>query len=181
MANPFEIVVQKMIDLGFYNFLFPFIITAAIMFALLKKSKVLGDSVQLNAVVALSVAFLIFGFPVLAGISLATPLATFFTQITVWVLIGFVGFLFASFFYPDLTGFLAKTMNTRSMLSVGLALGITLMVTSGLITVFSGNLNAEPKPGAPPSPPADVILVISAVVIFVVIILVASSIYTIRK
>lgn len=168
-----------MIELGFYDFLFPFIITAALLFALLRKSKVLGESVQLNGVVALSIAFLVFGFPVLAGISLATPLATFFTQATVWVLIGVVGLLLASFFYPDLMGFLSKMMTSRSLLSAMLALAIALMVTSGLVTVFTGGL--QEKPGGPPSPPVDVLIVSSAVIIFVVIILVASTVYSIKK
>ncbi len=181
MANPFEIVVQQLIDLGFYNFLFPFIITAALFFALLKKSKILGESVSINAAVSLSVAFLVFGFPVLAGISLATPLATFFTQVTVWILIIVVGLVFASFFYPDLTGFLSKMITSRTMLFEMITLGVALMIISGLVITFSGQLSDTPRPGQPPGPPLDVALISAAVIIFVVIILIASSIASIRK
>lgn len=151
------------------------------LFALLKKSKILGESVPTNAVVALSVAFMVFGFPVIAGVSLETPLATFFTQATVFAMLLTVGLLLSSFFYPDLLGFLSKVMTSRSMLSAGIALGLALMVTSGMVVVFTGNLNAPPKPGQAPGPPVDVIVVAASIIIFVVIILVASSLYSIKK
>ena len=180
MPNPFEIVIDQMINLGFYKYLFPFIITAALFFAMLKKSKLMGDSTQLNAIISLSVAFLVFGFPVLAGISLETPFSAFFTQATVWILVLSLGFLMASFFYPDLLGFLKEAITTRSMLSAMIAIGVSLMVTSGLVTVFTGSLSASEKPGAPPSAPRDVILISSSIIIFVVLILIAASAYRIR-
>jgi hypothetical protein len=172
--NPFEMIVNKLIALGFYDFLFPFIITSAIFYALLRKSKVFGESAFINAAISLSIALLIFGFPVIAGISLATPLSTFFTQATVWILIIAIGFLLASFFYPDLTKVLLETFKRRTTLMMMLAIGITLFITSGLLSVFTSGLFA-PRAGAP-SPPLDIILIAAGLIIFVVLIIIATAI-----
>jgi hypothetical protein len=174
--NPFELVINKMISLGFYDFLFPFIITSAIFYALLRKSKVFGESIFINAVIALSIALLIFGFPVIAGISLASPLSTFFAQATVWILILFIGVLLASFFYPDLTKVLLETFRRRTTLMMMITIGIVLFITSGLLSVFTFGFGAPPKPGAPPGPPVDVIAIAVALSIFIVLLIVASTI-----
>lgn len=176
MSSPFEIVVQNMVNLGFYNFIFPFIITSAIFYALLRRSKVFGESIVVNAVVSLSIAFMIFGYPVIAGVSLATPLATFFTQATVWLLIIFVGIIIASLFYPNLSDMLTKQMTHRTTLFMMIALAIALFVTSGLVTVFTGTFNKPVTPGSPPSIPTDVILIAAGLIIFIVLLLIATAI-----
>ena len=174
MAGPFEIVVQKLIDLGFYNFLFPFIITAAIFYALLRRAKIFGESLTVNAVISISIAFLIFGYPVIAGVSLTTPLSTFFTQATVWLLIVFVGAIIASLFYPNFSEMLIKQFTHRTTFYAMIVLGIALFVTSGLLTVFT--TPPPTTPGAPPGPPTDVILIAAGLIIFIVLLFVASAI-----
>ncbi len=174
MANPFEIVIQKLISLGFYDFLFPFIITAAIFYALLRKTKVLGESPAVNAALALSVAFLIFGYPVIVGFALGSSLSVFFTQGTVFILILLMGFLVASFFYPDLGKFLSEAFTRRTTLMAMVALAIALFVTSGLVNVFTFGAG-QPQPGSPPSAPVDVITISSAIIIFVVLIIIAAA------
>lgn len=180
MADPFTLVVEQMIKLGFYNFVFPFMITAALFYALFRKSKILGESVVINGVVALSIAFLIFGYPVIAGISLATPLATFFTQATVWILILVIGMVFASIFYPDLGKMLLDQFTKRTTLYQMLALAVALFITSGLVvTLIQGASGPPAKPGEvkPPAPPADVVLIASALIIFLVLLMIAASIF----
>jgi hypothetical protein len=175
MQSPFEILVQRLIDLGFYDFLFPFLITSALFYALLKKSKVISDSPVVNATLALSVAFLILGFPYLAGISLATPLSSFFTHTTIWILIFCVGILIAGMFYPDLGRFLTEYFIERKsrFFYVLLVIGILTFVTSGLYTAFIGMYKA-PKPGAPPVPPFDVVITAAALIIFTVVLMIAT-------
>lgn len=174
MTTPFELVVRKMIDLGFYDFVFPFIITSAIFYALLKRSRFLGESVATNAVIALSIAFLIFGFPVIVGFSLATPLSTFFTQATVWILIFIIGMVMASIFYPDFLKLLAETFTKRTTVYEMIAIAVALMITSGLVGVFTQAF--APAPGVLAAP-RDVIIIIAGIIIFVILILIAASIF----
>lgn len=176
MTNIFQPVVEKLIDLGFYEFFFPWLITAAIFFGLLKKSKVLGEGVVLNGVVALSIAFLIFGFPVISGFSLALPISSFFTQATAIILFIFMGLLLASMFVPDLRDFLGKAFTRRTILWEMLALGLTLFITSTLISVFWFQAGKPTQPGAPPAPPTDIITIATGVIIFVVLLIIASAV-----
>jgi len=172
MADIFQPFIQKLVDLGFYNFFFPWIITTAIMYGLLKKSKVFGDSAMMNGTISLSISFLVIGFPLIFGNPsvFALPMATFFTQATVIVLFLAVGFLMASFFYPNLTSYLSSVMKHRSILAAMIALALGLFITSGLIQILIGGYGKPSKTG----PPLDVITITSGIVIFVVVIIIAT-------
>jgi len=176
MVTPFETVVKMMVSLGFYDFLFPFVISAAIFYALLKRSKMLGDSVVVNAVVSLSMAFMILGFPVLAGFALGTELSVFFTQAIVFILVFVVGMIIASLFYPDLPKMLAEQFTRRTTMFEMLAVGIALFITSGLVIVFTQGLSSRPgEELARPVASPDIVLIVSTIVIFVVLIMIAAS------
>jgi len=175
VASLFEPVVRFMIEKGFYSFLFPWIITSAILYGLLRKSKIFGESAAVNGAISISVAFLIMGFPLIAQFNLALPFSTFFVQATVFFLILVVGLLFASLFYPDLTKFLMEKFTRRTTLGILIILGIAIFITSGLVGVFTFSLTAPPEPGKP-SPPLDFTILAGGVIIFMVLIVVAGSI-----
>lgn len=176
MADIFQPFIQKLVDFGFYSFFFPWIVTTAIMYGLLRKSKVFGDSATMNGTIALSVAFLIIGFPLLFGnpTVFALPLATFFTQATVVILFLAVGFIMASFFYPNLTGFLTGAMKHRSLLGAMIAVAFGLFITSGLLNILLSNFNRPSPTGEQTGPPLDVVTISSGIVIFVVVIIIAT-------
>lgn len=181
MADPtvFEVVIQKMIELGFYNYLFPFLITSVIMYALFRKSRVISDSAAINGVVALSIGLLVFGFPVLVGVTFGTELSTFFTQATVWILILVMAGIIAAVFYPDLFKMLEEQMTkSKTFLFVMLAVAIAIFVTSGLFNVFTqpGNPLVTGKESQQPGPPTDVVIMIAALIIFMVMIIIAALI-----
>ena len=182
MADLFQPIIQKLIDLGFYNFFFPFLVAAALFFGLLKKSKILGDSAVINGVVSLSLAFLIMGFPVIFGQPsfFKLPLSSFFTQATVVLLFFVMAFIGASFFYPDMGKFVADAFKHRTMMTIMIAIAFGLLFTSGLINVLFVGLN-------PPSsatggnqqagkPPFDVIIIVAGIIIFMIMIIIAASI-----
>ena len=171
MANVFETVIQKLIDVGFYDLLI-FVISLTIFYAVLRKVKILGESPVVNAALAFSIAFLIFGYPVIVGFSLTLPLVTFFTQSFVWILIFFIGFLIASFFYPDLPKFLAEKFTSRSMISIAITIGLASVIISGLIAVLWATPPAEGGIGIP----FDTVITAAGVIIFVILLIVAASV-----
>ena len=173
MENIFEILITKLIEVGFYDLLI-FVISLTLFYTLLRKVKVFGESPVVVAVLAFSIAFLIFGFPVIVGFSLTLPLVTFFTHSFIWILMLFIGILIASFFYPDLPKFLAEKFTTRSMLFIGVAIGITSVIISGLIAVFWATPPGEGRIQVP----FDTVVAAAGVIIFVVLILLASQIAT---
>src|SRR5437867_5986972 len=144
MADIFATGIQFLSDLGFYNFFFPFILFVALFYALFKKSMLLGDSPILNATVSIVIAFMILDYGVLLNFNLHTPLATFFTMATVFILFIMVGFLLASFFYPNLQEFLSSVFVRRGTLFGMIIVGLTVMIASGLITFLTTRPPAQP-------------------------------------
>jgi predicted neutral ceramidase superfamily lipid hydrolase len=172
MADLFKETITKMIDLGIFN-IFLFCLALAIFYAIIRKSKIFGENIAVNGVIAAMAAFFIFAFPSIFGADLITPMSKFFTQGLTMILFIIFGFIAASLFYPNLPGMLAKQFERRSTLYIMIALGITLFVTSGLIAAFT--TSPPPKPGTV-GPPTDIILVAAGVIIFIVVLIVASSI-----
>jgi hypothetical protein len=174
MENVFEVVVKKLLEVGFYDLLL-FIFSLTLFYAILKKVKILGESPLINAVVAFTIAFLIFGFPVIVGFSLTLPLVTFFTHSFVCILMFFLGFLIASFFYPDLPKFLAEKFTSRSVMWIGIAIGISVAIISGLISVFFATPTGT-EGGI--KIPMDTVITAAGVIIFVILLIIAGSIAT---
>lgn len=136
MPDIFRPIAEKLIDLGILGFLLPWLITAAIFWGLLKKSK-LFDSAIINAIIALSASFFLWGFLVGGtAIDLGKPLAVFMAQGTILIIILIFGLIAASTFYPDLNKTLGETFKTRSAMFVLIAAFFILFFTSGLYKVF---------------------------------------------
>ncbi len=102
MANVFQLAVERLIELGFYNFLLPFILFTTLMYAVLKKTKVLGDSIIVHAIISLSAGLMIFGLPVIVGYNITESLTAFVSQVTIVILVLMMGFIVAGFFYKDI-------------------------------------------------------------------------------
>ncbi len=179
--GPFEALAQKLIELHFHDFLLPALITATILYGLLRKTKILGDSPVINGVLSLSIAFLIFIFPQITGIALGGPLASFFTQAMVWILIILVGILLASFFYPNLTKMLTELFTRRTTFYIMIALGIALFITSGLLTAMIGGVRLGARApsnetAAPTTTHIDIIIMAVGLILFIILIMIASAI-----
>ncbi|MBI2547549.1 MAG: hypothetical protein HYW23_03835 [Candidatus Aenigmarchaeota archaeon] len=102
MANIFQIVVERLLGIGFYNFLLPFILLSTVLYAVLRKTQLLGDSVALHAIISIAVGLFVFGSPVILGTSLTVPLTSFLTQGVIIILALVFGFLISGLFYPTL-------------------------------------------------------------------------------
>ena len=174
MADIFIPIIKNMLDLGFGN-IFIFMISSAIFFALIKKSQIFGQSDFINGVISLVAAFLVFWFPAIFGANIVTPMSAFFTQATTLMLFLIIGILIASLFYPDLPKMLAAQFTHRTTLYEMLALGVVLLLTSGLLTAFQAPSSAPQKPGEARSP-TDVVVITIGLILFVVILIIGSAI-----
>ncbi len=75
-----ENIIKSLQGLGFFSFIIPFVLTTAIVYGLLRKSKIFGEpekNVAVNATIAISIGFLVCAAPILAGIDIKTYLAKF--------------------------------------------------------------------------------------------------------
>jgi uncharacterized membrane protein YidH (DUF202 family) len=163
-------IVKQFTDSFSSVLIFVFIFT--IFYAMLRKSKMLGESALMNGVTAFVIAFMVTWFSV-TYMSLATPLSVFFAQGTALLMFVIFGIIAASVFYPDLPKVLGE-FKTRSILWIMIIFGILLFVTSGLISVFWAQASQPPKPGEV-RPSTDVIVVSAVILIFVVVLTVAAA------
>lgn len=147
MADLFTPIIKKVLDLGFGN-LFIFIFTLAVVYAIFRKAKFLGESEVVNGILSFIIAFAVaFWFPLLTGVSLLTSITLLFTQAMGILLFLIIAFLFASFFYPDLPKMLAEQFTRRTVLYEFIAVAIALFVTSALATTLFVSLKIPGKSG----------------------------------
>jgi len=171
MENLFATVISKMVDVGMYDLMI-FAFALALFYAILTRAKILGESKYINGTIAFVISFFIFGYPVIVGYSLVAPFASFFTQTTVFIMVFLVAFMVASFFYPDLPGFLTKTFTTRGMLMNAIAIGIAIAVISGAVSVL---WNAPKGNEGLPSAPSELPVMAAGVVVAILLLIVAGS------
>lgn len=150
MVNVFEIAVQRLIDLGFYNFVLPFILFVTIFYAVMRKSKFLGESEVINGLVSFIIGLFIFGMPVILGQSMTVPLSTFLTQSAVAMLVFTIGFLISSFFYPNLMEALPSIFKVPGPATWIIWVVVIFAIMFGVFSV-SGNFisNAVSEAGIP--------------------------------
>lgn len=173
MVNIFQIAVERLVEVGFYNFLLPFILFTTVLYAVLKKTQILGDSAVIHGIVSVTAGLFIFGVPVILGTSLLQPLTTFLTQATLAILVFVVGFLIASFFYPNI---MEKIPEIFKPPGPGGWLVWTVVGLSAIVGMFAfvfGPIrNAIRNSGLP----GDLVtLTIALAVIFIILLIVANS------
>lgn len=146
MPDLFTPIIQKLQDIGALNFLFPYILTSAIFYGLLRKSKIFGDpetNVAVNGVVALVAAFMVLAYPIVSGVSLEGLFPPFFMQSLVALLVFMIALMIAGMFLPeDLPKHLAENVFKGNMglaiVFVGVIIGILILFLSGLSDVLLG-------------------------------------------
>jgi|FaiFalDrversion2_1042247.scaffolds.fasta_scaffold03747_1 hypothetical protein len=175
MVSPIESVIKNFLSLGVYDvILFAFI--SALFYGVLRKSKILGDSAVLNGIVAIGVAFLFLGYPIITGApSLLANIVTFFTQVSIIAIIFLISFLIASFFYPNLTEMLTKTFTHRTTLFALVALGFILFLISGVAEILWQPMLKPPSPSST-NIPKNITLFIAGISVFIFMLIIAASV-----
>jgi hypothetical protein len=134
----FPEIIQKLSQLGFYNFLLPFIIVSAIVYALLRKTKVLGESPLINGIVSVAVGFFIFAVPVLTGTGgFGQPMSNFFSQLIVIVLIIAFGLLITGLFVPNLMEKMTEWMKGGWIIWVIIIIVVVIAISSGMFSFIA--------------------------------------------
>ena len=144
MPTFFETAILKLQSLGFFTFLLPFILTAAVIYGGLRRAQLFGEperNVAVNAIVAFVISLFVWAAPIILGIDIETKLSSFFIQgfsVSLIVLIALV--LAGMFFPPDLAKSLGDKIKAPyfwgGIIIVALIVGGVIMVSSGLATVL---------------------------------------------
>jgi hypothetical protein len=117
MASPFETLVANLNHLGFFGFLLPWVLTFAIFYGLLVKSKAMGEDQKIIGVVSIVAAFFVIGF---GGVALGTFLKTIFGTAAM-VLTG----ILITIMFVGMSGYdVSKLAESKYLLVGGLSIGI---------------------------------------------------------
>ncbi|MBU5688353.1 MAG: hypothetical protein KQA41_00235 [Candidatus Aenigmarchaeota archaeon] len=170
MPDVFRNVILKLNEIGAFNFLFPFMLTSAIFYGLLRKSKIFGaDSdrnVALNGVIALTAAFMVWAFPVINGVDIQAHLSAFFMQGMVVMLVLMVGLMIAGMIFPEnISEKLWEIWKGRStpttIFLIAIIVGIVVFITSGLVSLFL-------TPDMLAVIPSDILLTLGLVLVMII-------------
>ena len=154
-----------------YNLLI-FAFALGVLFTILKRIKIFGESTLVNGIISFSIAFMVFGYPVIIGYSLITPFVSMFAQATAVMLILGVALLITNFFYPDLPKFLAARFTSRGALTAAIAIAVIIALTSGAANVI---INSPKSSAGAPSVPTELAIMVGIVIILILVLLVAST------
>jgi hypothetical protein len=146
MPDLFVDVIKKLQDIGAFNFLFPYILTSAIFYGLLRKSQIFGEpekNVAVNGIVAIVAALMVLAYPILSGVSIEGLLPPFFAQALVVTLVFMVALMIMGMFLPpDLPNVLSQGLlqgnKSGAVLLVGIFFGFLVLFLSGLGNVLLG-------------------------------------------
>jgi len=146
MADLFTAVIEKLQQIGAFNFLFPYILTSAIFYGLLRKSQIFGkpdENVAVNGIVSIVAALMVLAYPILSGVSIEGLLPPFFAQGLVVTLVFMIALMIMGMFLPpDLPKVLSENLlkgnKMGAMLIVGIFFGFLILFLSGLGNVLLG-------------------------------------------
>src|SRR3989344_5124420 len=178
MATPFDFVITNLKDLGFFQFLLPFMMSSAIFYGFFRKSKVFGDperNVGVNAVVSLGASFMVWAAPILLGIDISTNLSLFFLQgFSAVLLFSIVAVIATMFLGEDLPEQLSKRFKGSPawfsvFLIAGIIFAIIIFLSSGLVGIFFGGTGGTGGAGGTGGLSSDVTSMAFTIIILVVL------------
>ncbi len=175
MANIFQIAVERLVEVGFYNFLLPFILFTTLLYAVLTKTKVLGESPVIIGIISVSVGLMIFGLPVIAGVNIAAPLTAFLTQGAIIILVLVIALLVGSFFYPNIMEKMGEIFKPPGPFTWILWVVIAAAVAVGLFSIVGDQLGKLPSAFNIPSDLGALAGVLAVVFVIFLIVTIASG------
>jgi drug/metabolite transporter (DMT)-like permease len=150
MTSALETVLINLNKMGFFAFL-PFLLTAAVFYGLLRRSKLFGEpekNVVVNAVVALVAAFMVWAYPIITGTTIEEYqqfFSTFFLKGTIITLTVVIGLIIAGMFFPEkgIGGTLEEKFKGKfgiGIVILGLLIGVGVLLASGATSFFGISL-----------------------------------------
>ncbi|MBU5688352.1 MAG: hypothetical protein KQA41_00240 [Candidatus Aenigmarchaeota archaeon] len=139
MVNPFKVLVERMAETGIYDFLLPMIVFWALMYGLLRKSKIFGDSEPIYALLTFVFSLFIWGYAAtLPEMSIGKPMSIFTAQFFIIALVFLFAFLGASIAYPDFVDALNYAFKgSNTMIWIFIVIGIIIFFVSGMGNILN--------------------------------------------
>jgi len=133
MSDVFSQLILTLHQLGFFKFLIPYILTLAIFYGLLRKSRIFGEpekNVAINATIAASAAFLVSAAPIIAGIDITSYLSGFLIYVMFVIFAMIVIWFIPHIFFPTLKDY--NIQLNRKVFLIVFFLSLTIFIIIGL-------------------------------------------------
>lgn len=135
MSDPITDLMLTLHNFGFFRFIIPFMITSAVFYGLLRKSKLFGEpkeNVAINATIAISAAFLVSAAPIIAGIDITSYLSGFLIYMT-FVIIAIITIFFLPFIFKPSLSELGVSINKKVFIIIFFIVLSIFLITGILI------------------------------------------------
>lgn len=142
MPDIFRPIIMRLQEIGAFNFFFPFLLTSAITYGLLRKSQIFGkaqENIAVNAVISIVASLMVWSYPILQGIDIETQLSAFFAQGIFVSLALMFALMFFSMIVPDPTKSLGEYFEKNrvaAFVTGSIGLGVFIFLTSGLFNLI---------------------------------------------
>jgi hypothetical protein len=117
--NPFELLVANLNSLGFFGFLLPWLFVFVVVFAILLKTKVLGENTKIMGVLSLVIAFFVIGYG-------GPAMASFFVNLFGLAALVLAGILVVILFVAMAGGDISKLASNKAVLAIIAGIGIVV-------------------------------------------------------
>ncbi|MEM7819882.1 MAG: hypothetical protein QXD48_03580 [Candidatus Aenigmatarchaeota archaeon] len=121
MANPFEILVSNLNQLGFFGFLLPWLFVFVVVYAILLKTKALGEDTKIMGVLSLVVSFFVIGYG-------GPAIADFFVNLFGLATLILAGILVVILFVAMAGGDVSKIASSKISLAILVGIGIIIFM-----------------------------------------------------
>jgi hypothetical protein len=175
MPDIFTPVILQLKEIGAFNFLFPFFLTSAIFYGLLRKSQIFGPAEKntaVNSIISLVASFMVWAFPVIQGVNIEAQLSAFFMQGLAVSLVFMVALMLSGMIFKEnLSEQLSQILQGNkglTILLIAIGLGMVIFVSSGLFNLII-------SPDILSSIPTDVLLALGVIILLILPLLLITS------
>ncbi len=169
--DPISLFLSKLEELGFFKFIVPWLFFTSLFYALIKKSKLLGETKGIDLptiAISLSVSFAFLYAPIATGLDVGPVFSRFLMQLSIFFLIFIFGVVGAAIMYPDLSKVLKEKMVSRNTLWIFVVITLLSFVTSGMLDLYLK------IPGGKVTPQQqDIYTLITGLIIMIVVFVIA--------
>ncbi len=133
-AFNFEMIIGNLNEIGFYDFLLPFIFFTTLIYALTSKINLFDEGREIDTIMSVAIGFFIVNYT-----SLGTFLAHLFSVSGAFIALGLVLILISATLGVDLPGYVNKAPAIAVMLAV--VVGLFVLLETGF-DQFLGNIDS---------------------------------------
>jgi uncharacterized membrane protein len=149
MTDAFSLTIQWLESIGFFKFVVPLILSTAIFYGLLRRSRIFGEkreAVAVNAVISFCAGMLVASSPILVGIDTSKPLSQFLSfSLLVLLVILVLVFIPLMVWQEQFLEKISKSKPAAIGMVIIVIIAVTLVAVFIFFPIFSFSFSLSPE------------------------------------